>query len=243
MDPRVYAALAEEEDHHWWFVGRRLILRDLLRAHLVPRAERRILDVGSGTGGMFPLLSELGHVEGADSSAAAIEYTHQRFPQFVVHQAALPDGLPAREWDLITAFDVIEHLDKPIESLCAMREHLSPKGEIAISVPAYELLWSEHDVVHHHKRRYTRESLDDHVTRAGLRVRYMTHFNTWLLPVIAGVRLAGKLRPSRRPRETSLAAPTRFNRTLTWIFASERIVLNRMTLPVGVSIFALAERS
>ncbi|MDB4956229.1 MAG: hypothetical protein JWO36_3798 [Myxococcales bacterium] len=242
MDPRVYDALALEEDQHWWFVGRRMILRDLLQTHLRPRAARRILDVGCGTGGMFPMLSQLGHVEGADSSPAAIAYTHARFPSFKVHEAALPDQLPASAWDVITAFDVIEHLDEPVACLRSMREHLADDGQIAITVPAYEMLWSEHDVLHHHKRRYTQSSLADHLAQADLRVRYMTHFNTWLFPVIAGVRLASKLLPAVRKREhKSLDTPQRFNRLLAWLFASERLALARTTLPVGVSIFAIAE--
>lgn len=243
MDPSVYDALAREEDHHWWFVGRRAIVGELLAAHLAPRAHRTILDVGCGTGGMLTMLAQLGAVEGADRAEAAIAYARARFPAFAIHQIELPTDLPDRRWDVITAFDVVEHLDDPVACLRALRDHLSPDGELAITVPAYALLWSDHDVRHHHKRRYTRATLADELARAGLRVRYATHFNTWLLPAIAAVRLASRVVPAVRARQhDSVHAPGgALNRALAALFASERFALRRVPLPLGVSIFVVAE--
>jgi 2-polyprenyl-3-methyl-5-hydroxy-6-metoxy-1,4-benzoquinol methylase len=255
MEFEAYAALAHEEDHHWWFEGRRRIVRDLLHTHLKPRATRRILDVGCGTGGMFPLLSSFGHTEGADGSPEAIAYATQRFPGFTVHHVSLPERLPDSEWDVITAFDVIEHLDDPVACLRTMREHLVDDGQIVITVPAYALLWSEHDVVHHHKRRYRRAMLAEQLADAGLRPTYMTHFNTWLLPPIAAVRIASRLLPARRDRSAGAGAgtpagagnlqrtPGLLNRLLISLFASERGALRLAPLPAGVSIFAIAERA
>lgn len=247
MESQAYAALAFEEDHHWWFEGRRQILRDLLHTHLRPNGTRRILDVGCGTGGMFPLLSELGHVEGADGSAEAIAYATERFPAFTVHAVRLPDELPGADWDAITAFDVVEHLDEPVAALTTIREHLAPGGQVVVTVPAYQALWSHHDVVHHHKRRYRRALLTEHLHAAGLRATYMTHFNSWLLPAIAGVRFASRLVPGRdQPSDDGgdlKQTPALVNRALTWLFASERAVLRIAPLPAGVSIFAVAERA
>src|SRR5215216_4132554 len=128
MEPEAYAEMAHEEDHHWWFEGRRRIVRDLLHTHLRPRDGRRILDVGCGTGGMFPMLSEFGHTEGADGSPDAISYASKRFPAFKIHAVSLPAELPADGWDVISAFDVIEHLDDPVACLSTMRDHLAPDG-------------------------------------------------------------------------------------------------------------------
>lgn len=249
MESEAYDALANEEDQHWWFEGRRRIVRDLLAQHLRPRADRHILDVGCGTGGMYPLLSQFGRTEGADGSDLAIEYATKRFPDFKVSKASLPDRLPDSAYDVITAFDVIEHLDEPVACLRTMRQHLAPEGQIVITVPAYNALWSRHDEVHHHKRRYRRGLLASQLAEAGLRPVYMTHFNTWLLPPIAAVRLASRLLPSRPVVATNgysgagnlRETPGAMNKLLTWLFASERMALRLAPLPAGVSIFAIAE--
>ncbi|HEY4242106.1 MAG TPA: class I SAM-dependent methyltransferase [Kofleriaceae bacterium] len=244
MESEAYAALAHQEDHHWWFAGRRRILTDLLRAHLKPRDGRRILDVGCGTGGMFQMLKPLGHVEGADGSQEAIGYATSRHPDVTIHEVRLPDALPGADWDLITAFDVVEHLDEPVASLAAMRDRLAPDGQVVVTVPAYDFLSSHHDVVHHHKRRYRRALLVEQLRAAGLRPTYTTHFNTWLLPAIASVRLAGRLLKvgNGHARGDLRDTPGPLNAALTWLFASERMALRVAPLPAGVSIFAIAER-
>ena len=244
MDVAQYAKMASEEDHHWWFAGRREILRSLLATHLHPHSARRLLDVGCGTGGNFPLLAQFGAVEGADASPDAIRFAAERCPDLKIHRAMLPDVVPDGPWDAITAFDVIEHLDEPIACLRALAGQLAGDGQIVITVPAYQFLWSEHDVVHHHKRRYTRELLATQLAEAGLRQTYATHFNTLLLPAIAGVRLLQHVLPRRGGtdggdlKETGGLA----NRLLARLFASERFALRVARLPAGVSIFAIAQR-
>lgn len=246
MERQQYARMASEEDHHWWFEGRREIVRSLLASHLRPREGRRILDVGCGTGGMFRVLEDFGATEGADGSPDAIKFASERFPAIKIHHTLLPELPPVGEWDVITAFDVIEHLDEPVACMRALVEKLTPDGQFVITVPAYQFLWSEHDVVHHHKRRYTRSLLDEHVRAAGLRITYATHFNTWLLPAIAGVRLVQHVLPKRAQpsgdggdlKQTGGLV----NGLLARLFASERHALRLGKLPAGVSIFAIAER-
>lgn len=246
MERQAYVDMARQEDHHWWFEGRRQIVRSLLKKHLRTCDGRRILDVGCGTGGMFPMLSELGQTEGADGSPDAIRFATERFPGLVVHEARMPEMMPAGTWDVITAFDVVEHLDQPVESLSALRDHLTPTGQVVVTVPAYAFLWSHHDEVHHHKRRYTQSLLRAHLAAAGLVPTYMTHFNTWLLPAIAGVRLAQHLLPKRNATESAgdlKQASGPLNSLLTRLFASEAAIMRHVPLPVGVSIFAIADRA
>jgi 2-polyprenyl-3-methyl-5-hydroxy-6-metoxy-1,4-benzoquinol methylase len=242
METAVYDSLARQEDRHWWFEGRRRIVRELMTARLRPRDRRQILDVGCGTGGMLPVLQELGHVEGAEPSPDAIAYLNQRFPQVTIHRIALPDPLPEKQWHVITAFDVIEHLADPVACLASLRDRLVDDGQVVITVPAYQFLWSNHDVVHHHQRRYDRAMLAEHVAQAGLRLSYVTNFNTLLLPAIAGVRMVQRVL-KREPRMTGDVSDTNgvVNAMLTWLFASERALLQVAPLPAGVSIFAIAE--
>jgi 2-polyprenyl-3-methyl-5-hydroxy-6-metoxy-1,4-benzoquinol methylase len=242
MDPTMYEAFDQLEDTHWWFEGRRRILREVLRRHLLPRSGRRILDVGCGTGGMFPLLSEFGQVEGTEASEDARARAQRRFPHVKVTPCQLPDGLPEGRWDVVTAFDVVEHLDDPIESLRAMRSRLVFDGQVVVTVPAFRFLWSRHDELNHHKRRYGRLELVSHLAAAGLRVTWASYFNALLFPAVAGARLAQRLVPPKD--DASDMAPTRepFNRLLTELFASERLALSVSKLPFGVSLVAVAQR-
>jgi 2-polyprenyl-3-methyl-5-hydroxy-6-metoxy-1,4-benzoquinol methylase len=242
VDATVYEANERLEQTHWWFEGRRQVIRQVMRKHLTPRDGRRLLDVGCGTGGMFPLLEELGSVEGAEASADARERAARRFGRFTVHTCELPNGLPQGKWDVITAFDVIEHVDEPVEGLSQMRTRLGDGGQVVITVPAFQFLWSQHDEIHHHRRRYDRALLTSQLTSAGFRVRFMSYFNAWLFPAVAGVRLLGKVLPMRNGHASDLSQPPDLvNRALTHLFSSERFAVGATQLPFGVSMIAVTD--
>ena len=245
MNPELYDAHDRLEDRHWWFEGRRRVIRSVLRRHLLPRAHRKILDVGCGTGGMFPLLMEFGEVDGAEASPDALERARRKFPSRRIESCSLPDSLPEGTWDVATAFDVIEHLDAPIESLRAMASRVPFDGQVVVTVPAFQFLWSQHDVVNHHRRRYSRLDLVSALSSAGLKVTFVSYFNTLLFPAVAGARLLERLMPSRfGSSEADLEeTPGPLNQVLTTLFGSERLAVGRTQLPFGVSLIAVAQRS
>lgn len=245
MNPEMYDAHDRFEENHWWFEGRRQVIREVMRTHLLPRGERHILDVGCGTGGMFPLLSEFGMVDGAEGSEDALARARRKYPQRRIEPCLLPDGIPQGTWDTLTAFDVIEHLDEPIESLRAMRSHLTWDGQMVITVPAFQFLWSKHDELNHHRRRYSRLELVSQLSSAGMKVTYSSHFNSVLFPAVALTRFAQKLVPALSRDETGnlkeTAAP--LNLALTALFGGEKHLLKRASLPFGVSLIAVAQRA
>ncbi len=243
MTPELYEAHERLEDTHWWFEGRRRVLRQVLHRHLLPRASRRLLDVGCGTGGMFPLLQEFGEVTGAEASPDALARARRRFPALRVEPCALPDELPAGTWDVVTAFDVLEHLDEPIASLRSLRARLPFDGQVVVTVPAFQFLWSHHDDANHHRRRYSRLELVSHLSSAGLRVTWVSYFNTLLFPAVAAARLLERLRPKPEAVGADLeATPEPANALLTRLFGSERLALGHGRLPFGVSLVAVAQR-
>lgn len=247
MNPELYDAHDKLEDRHWWFEGRRRVIREVLRRHLLPKAKRRILDVGCGTGGMFPLLMEFGAVDGAEYSPDARERALRKFPGRRVEPCELPATLPDGTWDVVTAFDVIEHLDQPVESLKAMCARLPYDGQVVVTVPAFQFLWSQHDEANHHKRRYGRLELVSHLSEAGLKVTFSSYFNTLLFPAVAGVRALEKLLPSRFAKQHGGAdleeTKEPFNGLLTTLFGGERFAVGRTSLPFGVSLIAVAQRN
>lgn len=247
VEAELYRRFAELEDTHWWFVGRRAVIRKVLARTLTPREGRTVLDVGCGTGGMFPVLRELGTVEGLESSPQALAYCREGAGRgTVVHQGELPDGLPrGRRYDVITLFDVLEHLDSPKLALSRLHDALVPGGTLVCTVPAFQFLWSEHDEVNHHRRRYTRRLLERQLVDAGLRPTWVTYFNSLLFPVVAAVRLSqrwwGRSR-SGEPQADLAPTPAPANWLLRHTLGAEGAVVSRWQVPFGVSLLAVAKR-
>lgn len=246
MEAHLYEELARQEETHWWFRGRRAVIRGVLERYLPP-APRRILDVGCGTGGMLGLLREFGEVEGLESSDDAIRLCTARLgADVVIHRGLIPDDLPTdRRYDVVTAFDVLEHVDDPVRALKGIREVLTPNGRFVCAVPAFRFLWSAHDDVHHHRRRYTASMLRDELSSAGFDLVFSSYFNTVLFPPIAAARLVGKVLPRRKKGDQGSdlqQAPRLVNAALATAFAAERFIVPRVSLPVGVSIIAVGRR-
>ncbi len=241
MDPSYYREMAAVEDRHWWFEGRRRILGAVLD-RLAPGPEAEVLEVGCGTGGNLPMLARYGRLHACEPEAEARALAEAR-GLATVAAGGLPDDLPFGEkpFDLIALLDVLEHVAEDEASLAALHARLKPGGALLVTVPAYMFLWSAHDEVNHHVRRYTRGDLVRKLRAAGFRVRRATYFNTILFPVIAAVRLVGRV-AGKGGSDLGLPGDVA-NRLLTRIFASERHVVPRLSLPFGVSILAVAERA
>ncbi len=247
MDARLYRDFARLEDRHWWFRGRRAVVQAVLRARF-KRPSLRILDVGCGTGGMMMMLTEFGRVEGLDVSAEGLAFCRDRVgPQVELHQGSLPAGIPeGRRYGLVTAFDVLEHLDDPVGALRAIAAALEPGGTFVCTVPAHPSLWSRHDVANHHARRYTRPLLEQHLVAGGLTPTQVSFLNASLLAPIALVRWAQRLFPGTADPggevESDFAeVPAVLNRLLEALFSVERFVVPSVGLPFGVSLLAVAE--
>ena len=239
----MYADFDRLEDQHWWFSGRRAIVASFLEHHLGASRELRILDVGCGTGGMLPMLARWGQVSAFDPFDEAVKAAQGRAPKGAkVWRGEIPDAVPAdHSFDLVTAFDVLEHLDDPVGAAARIREALAPEGLFVATVPAYQFLWSHHDEVNQHRRRYTVELLTQHLADGGLRVDAVTHFNSALFPPIAAVRLLQKVLPSggEAASDTKETHPL-INTALGRLFGAERHIVGKVPMPFGVSIIALA---
>lgn len=238
MEPQVYEAMARTEGEHWWFVGRRAIIRSLIESRVRPPRNASILEAGCGTGGNLNLLAAFGKVEAFEYDEAARAIAGAR-SGVEVREGRLPGGIEhiGDGYDMIALFDVLEHLEDDSESLRDLAGRLAPGGRIILTVPAMEWLWSQHDVVHHHQRRYSRRSLSNTIAEAGLESDYMSHFNTLLLPAAIAQRFAARF--SKGEPELDAIPPRPLNRALASIFAAERKLLEAVRLPVGLSLCAI----
>lgn len=240
MDRRVYDRMAEHDSTHWWYRARRDILADYLtREGRLPK-EARILEIGCGTGHNLPMLAQFGRVDAIEIDPAARDVASRRLGKSV-GDAPLPalPGVPDAHYDLIAVLDVVEHIEDDVAALQAMRARLAPGGKILITVPAHQWMWSAHDVVNHHHRRYSKATLVKAIDAAGLRPRKLGYFNSLLFPLAAGARIMGRITGREDSDDTPPAAP--LNTLFEKIFRLERHMVGRLPMPPGVSIITLAE--
>ena len=241
MDRDVYARMDALEEQHWWFAARREIIASMIRS-ILPRGETRmrILEAGCGSGGNIGMLQSFGSVEAFEFDDIARETAAEK-SGLEIAPGALPHDLPYGDdsFDLIGIFDVLEHVEQDVESLEALAARLAPGGKILVTVPAFPSLWSEHDVTHHHFRRYTRDSLKESAAKAGLKVSYASYYNFFLFPVAVATRALKRLTGRKTPDDALPGAPV--NGILKRIFGFERHLLGRMSLPVGLSLVAVLE--
>lgn len=240
MERAVYDRMAEIDGEHWWFIGRRSIIANLIRRQVSPRSGARILEVGCGTGSNIHLLQQFGTVDAVepDDSARALATSRSGV---AVKGGLLPNGVELEDgaYDLIVLLDVLEHIPDDREALTALRSKLRPNGRILLTVPAMPWLWSAHDAAHHHHRRYTGSTLLGVLRAGGYSVRYLSYFNTILFPLIVLARGVGKL--TGREGGDDAMPPAVLNRLLEKLFSAESIWVGRFKFPVGVSLAVVAE--
>lgn len=264
MQRHTYAIMDEAEASHWWFVGRRAILESFLQ-DIVKNLKRssvqgpadvgaelsqdsrqdagdtlRILDVGCGTGANLEMLAQYGEAEGVDVSDDALEFCRKKG---LMVKKGLAEELPFADeaYDVVTALDVVEHLDDDIAGLKEMYRVLKKGGKTLIFVPAFMWLWGVQDDVSHHRIRYTKKQIIERLKKAGFTINRATYANwTFFAPILAGrtlMRLTG-IKPESENNVNISALNGVFGR----LFGAERIWLKNFNFPFGVSIVIVANK-
>lgn len=245
MEKYLYLKHAELEDKHWWFVGRRMIVEKIIR-QLKLEKHSQIFEAGCGTGGNLNMLARYGEVSAMELDEMACQLANER-KVTTVKSGSLPDKIPfSDEYDLIVLLDVLEHIDNDLEAAIALNSRLKPGGYLLVTVPAYQFLWSKHDEMNHHKRRYTLKQLKKVIKNSGYTVRYSSYFNSFLFPIVAGVRLLRNLVKLETDNVDSsdLNLPAKpVNKLLTFLFGSERYLIGNVSIPFGVSVLLLAQKN
>jgi SAM-dependent methyltransferase len=238
MERIVYDRMAELDERHWWYRARRDILRALIRRRIALPADARLLEIGCGTGHNLMMLREFGAADAVEIDAAARAIASRRLGHPVM-DAPLPalTGVPEGAYDLVALLDVLEHVDEDRAALASIAKRLRPGGRILVTVPAHPWMWSAHDVVNHHKRRYTKRTLRAVVAAAGLELEMLSAFNSLLFPLAATARLAGRL--TGREDSDDRLPPAPVNALFGTVFGLERYALGRLPFPPGVSLVAI----
>jgi SAM-dependent methyltransferase len=242
MDEALMKATLRVDEHHWWYRGRRRVLRAELDRLPLPD-KPQVLDAGCGSGRTLEELTRYGEVRGIELSPDAAEIARGRGHEVVIGRL---EELPWEDgtFDLVTCLDVIEHTPDDRATLMELRRVTRPGGFLLVTVPAYQALWSYHDEANHHYRRYGRRMLRMTALSAGWNVERMTSFNSLLLPPAAAVRLMQRRRRAGNGQSTDLEVGAAWlNDALERPLALEASWLRRgHTLPAGLSLLAVLRR-
>ena len=239
MDRSVYEAMADLDERHWWYRARREVVAALIRRRALPPKGAKVLEVGCGTGHNLEMLSEFGTVDALEVDEAARALAEKRLGR-PVFDAPLPElaGVPECAYDLVASLDVVEHIPDDAASVASLAKRLKPGGKLVLTVPAHQWMWSAHDVVNHHQRRYSKAGFRKLIEGSSLKLEAIGYFNSLLFPVAMAERLASK---ARGKDEADLGLPPKpINQALERVFAAERFAIGRIPLPPGLSLFAVA---
>jgi SAM-dependent methyltransferase len=230
----------QAEDRHWWYRGRRVVLERAIDDLRLP-ARARILDAGCGSGRNMVELARHGTVTGIELSQTSVALARERGVGEVIAGSVLEMPFEADSFELAASLDVIEHLEDDLGALRELRRVVAPGGSLLVTVPAYQWLWSGHDEVNHHFRRYTRRSLQRAGEQAGWQQVRTTYFNSLLLPAAILLRVLDRF--SRKTTESSLdlwVPPAPLNWLLERPLQIEAALIARGgRIPAGLSLLAV----
>jgi SAM-dependent methyltransferase len=233
----------QAEDRHWWYRGRRTVLDRVIDGLALGASGNpiRILDAGCGSGRNMVELAHRGTVTGIELSGASVEKARRRGCGEVIEGSVLEMPFADQSFDLAVSLDVIEHLEDDLGALRELRRAVAPGGALLVTVPAYQWLWSGHDEINHHHRRYTRRSLQAVTEQAGWRQERTTYFNSLLLPVAIMLRVLDRF--NRKTTESSLdlwVPPEPVNRVLELPLTLEsRMIARGGRIPAGLSLLSV----
>lgn len=242
MDETLLLSFEALEAEHWWFKIRRQLLLEVV-THACSTDSDRILEVGCGTGSFISALQQvLPHatILGVEPNESAVRAATERgrsvqlgsFPRLSVE----PNSV-----DTLLAFDVLEHCEDDAAAVREAGRVLSAGGRLVITVPALPSLWSVHDEINHHYRRYSATTLRRVLIDGGFDVERLTYFNSLLLPIGYATRWLSRFGPGRESPGVRIP-PRPLNSALESVFRCELSLLKKRGLPIGMSLLAVAER-
>lgn len=244
MQKSVYENYRLLEETHWWFVGRKKIISALLQQKMIPHHNARALDIGCGTGFLTSLVAEMSDsIYCVEMASEMINILKHKIKNAHIIQGWWPNIKIDQTFTLITLFDSLEHIEDDKAALKKIESVLEPGGVVVITVPAYQFLWSEHDVINQHKRRYSKELMRTTINEStGLTILRLTYFSSVLFIPIVLIRLLKNVFRVHTNGSDIIPLPNILNKTLAWLFGIEANLLRWTNLPFGISLLCIAQK-
>src|SRR5687768_13804169 len=243
---RLLDATARAEREHFWFRGFRRFVAPLLARAAADRTDIRILDCGCGIGNNLRLPRPFGAAFGIDLTFSGLAYARRQGERLIARASALTLPFAAAAFDLATSFDVIYAFDdeRAATALSELHRVLRPGGRLVLNVAALPVLRGNHSILGGEVQRYTRSGLHRHLVRAGFEVERLTYTNAAILPLVASVRFAQRLRQGdHRISDHEMTVPAApVNLALSGLLAIEAAALRLVDMPIGSSLLALARK-
>lgn len=220
-------------ERHWWWRAREEAILEVIRKHFGRKSSLRILDVGCGDGLFFDRLAEFGDVEGIEPDVGLVNPEGPRraririAPFDICFQSSVP-------YSLVLMLDVLEHLNNPDLALCHVHSLLAPSGALLLTVPAFQILWTNHDAINHHHVRYRRSTLRPLLRQAGFAIQEERYWYQWTCPVKLALRTYERI--LRPPPAIARVPPKWVNRLLYWFSRVEQKTLGSIPVPFGSTL-------
>jgi ubiquinone/menaquinone biosynthesis C-methylase UbiE len=247
MNTSEYAKLSAVEERHWFYSGKRAIVRHWLQRTGPLKASDLLVDCGAGTGRFVEEMTSHCRAIALDDHAESLAIARGRLGRERVVEGRCTDlPFPDSSIDAITALDVLEHVDRDDLAVKQFARALKPGGLLVVTVPALPALWSDWDVVLHHHRRYTKRTLLALVSHPSLDLLHWNYVNVAALPAVWLVRMLRKLHKGTESttgtRAEDSIPPEPLNNLLRWMFvtlACQRLV----HFPLGVGLLGVWRKS
>ncbi len=246
MEKFAYEEMFENEENYWWFVGTRNIIFTQINKFIGKNNNLTILDIGCGTGIVIKRLEKYGKVFGIDTSDESIGFCKKRGIKSAIKADAANLPFNDNTFDLITVLDVLEHIKNEEIAISEIYRVLKNNGKVIVTVPSYNFLWSDHDIVSHHFRRYRIGNVRYKFLKNNFTILKASYYNMILFPFIAIIRLFKNLfkkliRYNKKGTDIS-NLPRALNQVLLFLLNIEASILRKVTLPVGVSILLVLQK-
>lgn len=240
METYLYSDLNNVEKKHWWHITKRKAAKNLIQKYSSSN-QIKILDVGCGTGENVREFSKLGKCWGIDISPEAIKFCKQKGLTNVSQTSIEKTNFDNKVFDIITILDVLEHVEE-VSTFKEIRRILRNDGIVLITVPAFSWLWSKWDIVLHHKRRYSKNSLKKALESNGFEIIKISYMYSFLvIPALIFRSIKSLLYRNDYPSDFKLSSNF-INLFFTKVVQLENLILNQFSIPIGTSIICVAKQ-